>query len=82
MLVQMLHLSLLAVAYANVWVWIGNDIVNGPEQELDGRLYGGGWSAVNVVVSLYAGWWMLELAKGRMMERWKGRVREEWEEGV
>lgn len=84
MLVQTLHLALLAAAYAKIWVWIGNDIVNGPEQELDSRLYGGGWRAVNVVASLYLGWWMMELAKGRMMERWRGgRVQEEeWEEGV
>lgn len=83
MLVQTLHLALLAAAYAKVWVWIGNDIVNGPGRELDSRLYGGGWSAVNVVASLYLGWWMMELAKGRVMERWRGRVQEEeWEEGV
>lgn len=77
MLVQTLNLALLAAAYAKIWVWIGNDIVNGPEQELDSRLYGGGWSAVNVVASLYAGWWMMELVKGRVMERWRGRVQEE-----
>lgn len=80
LLVQTLHLALLAVAYAKVWVWIGNDIVNGPESKLDNRLYAGGWGAVNVVTILYVGWWMLELAKGRVMERWKGRVREN-EEG-
>lgn len=76
LLVQTLHLALLAVAYAKVWVWIGNDIVNGPQSKLDNRLYAGGWSAVNVVTILYVGWWMLELAKGRVMERWKGRIRE------
>lgn len=80
LLVQTLNLALLAAAYAKVWVWIGNDIVNGPESELDSRLYVGGWRAVNVVTILYVGWWMLEQAKGRMMERWKGRAREE--EGV
>lgn len=73
MLVQALHLALLAVCYCKVWVWIGNGIVHGPG-ELDWRLFGGGWKAVNVVLGVYAGLWMLELVKGRILEWRKGVI--------
>lgn len=67
MLVQIMHLALLAASYCKIWVWIGNNMVNGPGKELDWRLFGGGWKAVNVVGKVYVGWWMLELVKGQIL---------------
>lgn len=81
MLVQTLNLALLTIVYCKLWTCIGNAIVHGPGKELDWRFFGESWKdccasltlvAVNVVCGVYAVWWMLELAKGWILE-WRER---------
>lgn len=77
MTVESLLLSFFAVFYCYCWTKVGNQVIHGPNKDMDWRFFGdrrrySDWLfaviAVNVLGGVHTVWWILGFIKGRILK--------------